>query len=1185
MFLPIFWFELKYWFRSPPFYFYILIFLLLALAIMGGSAGVFGAAANTNRIANSPLSLYSFVTLFNKLILFIIPGIIGNAIYRDFKSRSYQVMYTFPFTRWDYLGGKFLSSLFIVMMISAVTLLGLYIGTQLPGTNQNMLVDFDLKTYLQLYGIYLLPNIFLFGSLVFATVTLSRNVYTGFIVIVLLLIIREVTSKIIAGSGGILALIVEPLGETATLFVTKSWTIAEQNNNSLPLVQEILFNRLLWLSIAFALVVFTYRNFSFSHLGWSMSMTANKSARSTKNNFGSLIKLRLTAIQLDFSWIHQLRLIWRLSQVDFRYILRSGSFISIVLIGAILVVVLLKQMNPPYETRILPVTWVMLAFPIFFFSLLVNFLTFLYAGILIHRSRSTRMDELLDVTPASNVVFALSKLLTLVKIQLVLLVVIFLSGIGVQAYSGYYLFEVGHYLFDLLAIHLIGFIIWAIAAVYVHTVVSNSYLGLFILILGFFSSSQLQLVGLDSLVFQFNQDIEPGFFMKYSNMNGHGHSLISYFILKGYWLVFGLLLFIVAVIAWSRGTSQTARARFVMTGERLKGKLGLVLVLAIVIVMVAGFTVYRMENIFHVPNEAVRNQINRSADKKYGHLKTFKQPRIVHVAVTMHLFPDKETFESTGAFTLINKTNEYIDTLLVNYSHDAITQYKADREYEVLLKDSTAKFDINRLKQPLAPGDSLHLYFSVRSIPNTWLYQNSPVLKNGTFVTSLIYPGVGYYSSALRADSNDRFARQNHYRSIDSDYISFKATVSTSSDQIAIAPGYLTKEWTENGRNFFQYQSTTNVTNDYAFTSGRYQVLKDKYKDINLEIYYHPSHTYNLIHFMNGLKSTLEYCEKHFGPYQHKQIRIIEYSRKAGDFAQAFANTIPMSERNFIMDIDESNPQAWNLSFLGASHELAHQWWGHQVIPADVEGSRMITESMAEYVSLCVLEQRYGKEKGKLFRKKALDIYLKRRIEDEDERSLIHNTGLDKSYIPYQKGSLALYSLRDHIGEETINRALRSYLEQVKFQQSPYTTSDEMVHYLYRATPDSLKYLIHDLFETVTLYENKLEQYDVANLETGQYEVTIDFTITKFHIVKGTKVFVDETGHTLTAEDRNLVLSSLPLSDFVEIGIYSTTGEELYLRKHFVNQIKNRVSIIVDKTPGQVAIDPLVKLLAIQTDN
>jgi ABC-2 type transport system permease protein len=1115
MFLSIFWFEFKYWIRNPAVYFYSTIFFLLGLTMMAGSAGAFGASTNAIRIANSPFNLYSILTLFNKLILFILPAIIGNSIYRDFKSRSFQVMYTFPFTKREYLAGKLLSSLLIVIVICAFAGLGLYLGTRLPGTNNSLLAEFDLAVYVHLHAVYVLPTILIFGSLVFAIVALSRNVYTGFIVIVLLLIGRELLSRFVGISGNTLALLAEPLGETATLFATRNWTIAEQNTKSIPYLGFILLNRFVWLSIACSILVFTYRYFSFSQLGWSSSIFATNSTRSAKNNFGNLIKVKLSAISSNFNWRHQVRLVWRLSQLDFQHILRSGSFLSIVLVGAILVVVLLTQMNPPYETRILPVTWVMLAFPILFFSLLINFLTFLYAGILIHRGRNSRMSELVDVTPVSNGAFVLSKLLAIVKMQMVLLGVIFLAGLSVQVYSGYYSFEVGHYLFDLYAIHLIEFIIWAIAAVFVHTVVSNFYLSLFILILGFFGVSQLQLVGIDSLLFQFNQDIEPGFFMKYSNMNGHGHSLVPYFILKGYWLAIGLFLLIVAVIAWSRGTSQTAKARIISAGESVKGKLGLALVLVIIAVILAGFTVYKMESIFHVPNEATRNQINKSADKKYGHLKNTTQPRIVNVTLTMDLFPENESFESTGVFTLVNKTNESIDTLLVNYSQDAFTQYIFDREYETLLKDSITKFDVNKLKHPLAPGDSLYLYFSVQSIKNTGLFQNSPVLKNGTFITSLIYPGLGYYSSALRGGTKDRIARQNHYRSIDSDYISFQATVSTSSDQIAIAPGYLSKKWNKNGRNYFQYQSANNVTNDYAFTSGRYQVLRDQYSDINLEIYYHPAHSYNLTHLMNGLKSTLVYCEKYFSPYQHKQVRIIEYSRKAGDFAQSFANTIPVSERSFVMDIDENNPLALNSSFLGASHELAHQWWGHQVIPADVNGSRMITESMAEYVSLCVLEEKYGKEKGKLFRRKALDIYLKRRVEDENEKALIENSGLDKSYIPYQKGSLVLYSLRDFLGEEKLNQALRAYLEKVKFQKAPYTIPKEMVDCLRQATPDSLKYLIHDLFETVTLYDNRLKDYDVSKLPNGKYQVTINFVITKFLSKNGSRVFADTLGQAL----------------------------------------------------------------------
>jgi len=1154
--------------------------------MMAGSAGVFGPAAGVIRIANSFFSLYSFLTLFNKLILFILPAIIGNSIYRDFTSRSYQVMYTFPFTKWEYLAGKFLSSLLVVFVISAFAGLGLYLGAQLPGTNKSLLVEFDLSVYLQLYSVYVVPTIFLFGSLVFAIVSLSRNVYTGFIVIVLLLIGRELLSRMVGISENTIALLAEPLGETATLFVTKNWTLDEQNTNSIPFDGSILFNRVLWILIGCFTLLSTYRFFSLSQGGFSFSNSSGNPSINTNNNYGGILKVKLSGARLNFDWRHQLKLVWKLSLADFIYILKSGLLISILLAGSILVAVLLIQMNPPYETRILPVTWVMLAFPIFFFSLLVNFLTFLFAGILIHRGRLTRINELLDVTPVSNSVFVFSKILALVKMQLVLLGIIFLSGLTVQIYAGYYQFEVGHYLFDLLAIHLSGFLIWAIAAVFVQTIVSNSYIGLFMLILGYFGISQLELLGISSTLFQFNQDLEPGFFIKYSDMNGHGHSLLPFFILKGYWALFDVLLIIGTILWWSRGTSVTVRSRISETRTRFRGKMAWLFMVVITLLIITGLIIHRLENeSIAIPSEAKRNQITRSAEKKYGHFKNYPQPRIVAVDVTMHLYPEMQSFESTGIFTLINKSGRYIDTLLVNYSQDVFTHYEFDRGFETVLKDSIAKFGIHRLNRSLAPNDSLHLSFRVKSIPNNWLYQNSPVLANGTFITSLIYPGLGFYSISRSNDLRDSITTQNHYRSIDSDYISFKATVSTSADQIAIAPGYLSKKWNKNGRSYFQYQSTNNVTNDYAFTSGRYQVLSDQYNDINLEIYYHPTHAYNLTHFMNGLKSTLVYCERYFSPYQHRHIRIIEYSRKAGDFAQSFANTIPMSERSFVMDIDESNSLSLNLSFLGASHELAHQWWGHQVIPADVNGSRMITESMAEYVSLCVLEERYGKEKGKLFRRKALDIYLKRRFEDENERTLIENSGLDKTYIPYQKGSLALYSMRDFLGEEKFNQALRTYLEKVKFQQAPYTIPEEMVDYMRQATPDSLKYLIHDLFETVTLYDNRLKSYDVIKLSNGKYQVVINFIVTKFRSENGKKVFAGNNGHTLMYNDGQSSINSLPLADYIEIGVYSVKGEELYLRKCFVSDISNTLTIEIDEAPGLVAVDPLVKLLNIHSDN
>ena len=83
------------------------------------------------------------------------------------------------------------------------------------------------------------------------------------------------------------------------------------------------------------------------------------------------------------------------------------------------------------------------------------------------------------------------------------------------------------------------------------------------------------------------------------------------------------------------------------------------------------------------------------------------------------------------------------------------------------------------------------------------------------------------------------------------------------------------------------------MLNFYAFNSARYEVKKEKWNNLNLEIYYHKGHEYNLDRMMDALKKSLAYYSENFGEYQHKQARIIEFPKTMGTFAQAFANTMP----------------------------------------------------------------------------------------------------------------------------------------------------------------------------------------------------------------------------------------------------------------------------------------------------
>jgi hypothetical protein len=103
--------------------------------------------------------------------------------------------------------------------------------------------------------------------------------------------------------------------------------------------------------------------------------------------------------------------------------------------------------------------------------------------------------------------------------------------------------------------------------------------------------------------------------------------------------------------------------------------------------------------------------------------------------------------------------------------------------------------------------------------------------------------------------------------------------------------------------------------------------------------------------------------------------------------------------------------------------------------------------------------------------------------------------------------------------------------------EPPYPTSSDLYAELRAVTPDSLKALLVDLFETITLWNVKTERAVVEPTGTGEYRVTID--------VVAKKMRADSVGQE----------TEVPMDDFVEIGVFAPggdkgLGEPLYLKRH-----------------------------------
>ena len=347
---------------------------------------------------------------------------------------------------------------------------------------------------------------------------------------------------------------------------TNYWTLAERNVNLLPMGGLVFWNRLFWLGVAALVFGAFYRKFSFSQnadFGWLLKVASQiktpeniKLRGNSKLPRNKVTKINLLKVNFNFSFPQQLKTVWYLAQADFKYIVKHPPFVLLIIAGFLTVIFMVSKGMMRWDTSSLPLTRIMLDLPLNLFSVVIDIITFLYAGLLIHRGRMAFSNQLIDTTPTPNWVLFFSKFLAIVKVQIVLLSVILVGGIMTQVFKGYYDFQIGLYLTELYGVNLIHFIIWAMMAMFIQSLFTNPYLGFFICLLGPIGFIGLADVGpkmgfgiLESGVFRYNQGLGAVMGLPYSDLDGYGGLLSPYFAYKFYWTLAGFILLIGALLA------------------------------------------------------------------------------------------------------------------------------------------------------------------------------------------------------------------------------------------------------------------------------------------------------------------------------------------------------------------------------------------------------------------------------------------------------------------------------------------------------------------------------------------------------------------------------------------------------------------------------------------------------------
>jgi ABC-type transport system involved in multi-copper enzyme maturation permease subunit len=1174
MLLHIVWFEIRYWLRSWMLWIFTVITSALFFGAVSSDHITIGESLS-NAYRNAPYVIENYYAMVGLFALLMVTAFVNSAAARDFSHNTYQIVFTTPLRRRDFLLGRFFGATLVSVIPMLGVSIGMLIAKYMPWVEPERWERVIWSAHLKGIFVFAVPNAFFMAAILFTIAVLARNEIVSFVGALLLLTGYGVSDALLSDiERERIAALLDPFAIRTFALATKYWTVAEKNSNSLGLSGLMLWNRLLWIGVGVLFLIFAYYRFSFAE----RRQKARKTKEASQPALAPVVLPTVTS--RASSWEIYLSSV----KIHLAGIFKGTVFIVVLAAGLLnCVPSMAMSAREGYGNSTLPVTyWMLEQINGSLYMFLIGLITY-YAGVLIWKDRDAHVDEITDSLPMPEWISYAARFTALAAMVMLVQFLALVSAIIVQTSYGYHRYQLGLYFNQLFVRDLSFFFILGVLAFFVHALSPNKYAGYFayvaFLIVNLFIWKPLNVA---SNLVQFGSTPD----VTYSDMFGDAPYIAAWRWFTLYWTLFCGLLAIATVMFWPRGKQgrwaerwRTARLRFSSPWPAL----------ALVCLMSFAATGSRIFYNTKVLNEVIgpKDQLALQADyeKNYKQFDRLPQPRVRSDKYWVDIFPETRNMTMRVEEELYNPYPQPLTEI----------HYSVDRSYDTgiqipgatLAKDDTRLFyRIYRFTPALQPGESRTAVFTVKSKNRGFenSVSNVAIAQNGTFFNNTAAPMIGYDTSRELTDPNDRrkygLGEQQLMRPLErnctddcrdsyirdhSDWADLETVIGTSPDQIAIAPGSLVREWQENGRRYFDYKLDHPSLRFYSFMSARYEVQREEWNGIKLEVYYDKDHPWNVPRMMKSLKKSLEYYTQNFGPYCHKEARIIEFPR-VGTFAQAYAGTMPYSESiGFIANLN--HPDDIDMVYYIVAHEMGHQWWAHQVVSADMQGATFLSESLAQYSALMVMEKEYGRDAMRKFLKYEMDKYLRSRGREKHKEEPLLTVEVEQGYIHYRKASVVLYYLKEMIGEDAVNRALRKVIQRYAYNAPPYPTSYALVDALREETPPNLQYLIKDLFEDITLFSNRTLDATAVKRPDGKYDVTINVETHKYK--------ADAKGNE----------TEVAMDDWIDIGAFAKPekgrkyGKTLYRDRVHVANNKSTYTFTTAELPDEAGIDPFLLLI------
>lgn len=1144
--------------------------------------------------ANATFYIVGVIVVGGVIWLIMCAAIAGEAAARDVQTRMHPLTYTAPVTKFNYLCGRFLAAFAVNALLVLSLPLGILLSFYLPGMNEDGLGPFMPSAYLSVYFLILLPNAFVATALQFSFATLSRQVMTSYLASLLLAISAQLigmTAAKLFGNWDLVKLL-DPAGLVGILgSELETWTIAEKNTRLIVLEGMFLWNRVLWFSVGAISLLLAYLCFSFDHpvaSNW-WSIFKRKPEDHTKTSARNAVigssPIYVPRVNRTFGLATYFRQALTIAWASFRKIVRNPASIVFVLGLALVSVLFAHRILTQFEIPLLPTTqqaldyltppvgsiktpWAVIPLLIIFFS-----------GSLFWNEREAGLNDIADATPVPEWVLLTGKFLGLSLIIFVWMALLMSGGILMQSILGYNNFEIDLYVKALFGLQFINYLLFGLLSLVVHVIVNQKYIGYLVMFLIFIFIAFPSKFKVEHNMLIFGSD--PGWW--YTDMRGFGSTIWPWLWFKMYWISWALLLALVARLLWARGREQGLKYRLQLARHRFTSSTAWVAIVATgLIVIVGGFIFYNTNVLNEYVTSSDIHEQKVEYELRYGRYRNIPQPQLTGTRLQVEIYPDQQQVEIRATYKVVNNDTVPIDSIhLGSISGIAPGEVSFNRPAASVLIDNELCHQIYVLNQPLQPGDSLQVNFSVNYRQRGFRHRGTDalVVENGTYFTNYdLLPSIGYqryrelndpvirkkYKLPARPALPSLYDQEARKKPMTTDRNTFETIVGTANNEVAVAPGTLQRTWTEGNRSYFHFKADLPIRGEYAFLSGKYAVQKDTWSDVAIRIYYHPDHALNIDRMLRSVKASLEYFTEQFGPYPYGHITVVERAGVDGGLSSE-ASMIDYGEVFSLMKPDDSQ-DGFDLPYYILAHEVAHQWFGGaQLTPAYVEGVGVLIEGLAVYSGMQVLEKNYGNSHLRQYVNFLHSFY-------EMPRSLATPSLLqaNEAFLYYRKGGLAMYSLSKYIGKEKVNDALRNLLRKHRSGELSFPTTLDLYHELQAVTPDSLDYMLRDLFENNTYWRLKTKQFAAAETKTNNWEVTMK--------IAANKIAVDSAGNE----------TEVRMDDWIEVGIYEEgkgLDEPLYLQMHRVKSGEQTIKVIVPRKPDRGIIDPNNLTIDIRLDD